>query len=320
MSKKKQSFVQGALILMLSNIIVKVGGALFKIPLANAIGDNAMGYFSFAYSIYSMCFLIATAGLPVAISRLIASSLSQKRTKEADKIYRVSLRLFIIIGFTATLILFFGADAVAKIANSPNLSVCIRTISPIMFFVCMVSTFRGYFQGHQNMIPTATSQVIEVSGNLLLGLSAGMYASRSGYSAPVVASFALGGITVGMVLSAIYMIFAKTVAKKDSEIGMDTRTKSGKEIASELISIAIPITISSSILSLTSIIDSMLAVGKLGSSYFGSNFFPLGNETSVAMSLYGAYQAKAVTFFNLPTTIITPFAVSIIPTISGSLG
>ncbi len=318
MSKKKQSFVQGALILMFSNIIVKVGGALFKIPLANAIGDNAMGYFSFAYSIYSMCFLISTAGLPVAISRMIAASLAQKKTREADKVYRVSLLLFLLIGLLATSILFFGADAISNIANSPQLSICIRTISPIMFFVCMVSSFRGYFQGHQNMIPTATSQVIEVTGNLLLGLSAGIYANKSGYSAPVVASFALGGITIGMVLSAIYMVFAKAVAKKDSQIGLDTASRTGRDLAKELILIAIPITISSSILSLTSIIDSMLAVGRLGSGFFGTAFFPVGEETNVAMSLYGAYQAKAVTFFNLPTTIITPFAVSIIPAISGA--
>ncbi len=319
MSKKKQSFVQGALILMLANIIVKVGGAFFKIPLANAIGDNAMGYFSFSYSIYSMCFLIATAGLPVAISRMIASSLSQKKTREADKIYRVSLLLFVLIGLFATALLFTIAPVIAKGANSPQLALCIRTISPIMFFVCVVSTFRGYFQGHQNMIPTATSQVIEVTGNLLIGLSAGIYANKNGYSAPVVASFALGGITLGAVLSAIYMVFAKTVAKKDSLIGLDMTARSGRDIAKELITIAIPITVSSCILSLTSIIDSMLAVGKLNSSFFGSAFFPVGDETNVAMSLYGAYQAKAVTFFNLPTTIITPFAVSIIPAISGAL-
>ncbi len=318
MSKKKQSFVQGALILMLSNIIVKVGGALFKIPLANAIGDNAMGYFSFAYSIYSMCFLIATAGLPVAISRMIASSLSQKKNREADKIYRVSLLLFVLIGVFATAILFTLAPVIAKGANSPQLAICIQTISPIMFFVCVVSTFRGYFQGHQNMIPTATSQVIEVSGNLLIGLSAGIYANKCGYTAPVVASFALGGITLGAVLSAIYMVFAKAVAKKDSQIGLDRTVRSGRDIAKELVSIAIPITVSSCILSLTSIIDSILAVGRLNSSFFGSTFFPVGDETNVAMSLYGAYQAKAVTFFNLPTTIITPFAVSIIPAISGA--
>ncbi len=317
MSKKKQGFVQGALILMLANIIVKVGGAFFKIPLANAIGDNAMGYFSFAYFIYSMCFLIATAGLPVAISRMIASSLSRKKLREADKIYRVSLLLFVLIGLFATATLFTLAPLIAKGANSPQLALCIRTISPIMFFICLVSCTRGYFQGNQNMIPTAVSQVIEVMGKLGLGLFAGIFASRQGYSAPVVASFALSGVTLGVILSAVYMTFAKAVAKRDREVGLTDHPRSGKAIAGELIAIAIPITISSSIMSMTSVIDSMLAVKRLNDTCVGISYYS-ENMNELAMAIYGAYMAKSVTLFNLPTTIVQPFAISIIPAISGA--
>ena len=318
MSQKKQGFVYGAMILMLSNIIVKVVGALFKVPLANVIGDNAMGYFSSAYSIYSMCFLISTAGLPVAISRMIAAARARKNFRESDQIYRVSLLIFMAIGFFGTALLFFGADAFAAGAKSPQLAICIRTISPIMFFICLVSCFRGYFQGYQNMIPTAVSQVIEVLGNLCLGLTAGIFASRSGYSAPVVASFALGGITLGVVLSAFYMAFAKYVSKRDREAGLDFAPRERGDIAKELIAIAIPITISSSIMSLTSVIDSMLAVGRMNDACVGSVYFAAEKGSDVAMSIYGAYQAKAVTFFNLPTTIVTPFAISIIPAISSA--
>ena len=109
--RKKQGFVHGALILMLSNIIVKIVGALFKIPLSNIIGDTAMGYFSSAYSIYSMCFLISTAGLPVAISRMIASSRAKGRGREVEKIYRVSLFLFLIVGLIGTAFLFSAESA-----------------------------------------------------------------------------------------------------------------------------------------------------------------------------------------------------------------
>ena len=316
MSEKKQGFVSGALILMLSNIIVKVVGAIFKIPLSNVIGDHAMGYFSSAYAIYSMCFLISTAGLPVAISRMIASARAKNNEKEADRIYRVSLSIFVIIGLIGTAVLFFGAGRFADLSNTPKLQICIQTISPIMFFVCLVSCFRGYFQGHQNMIPTAVSQVIEVMSKLLLGLSAGIFAKTSGYSAPVVASFALGGIAIGVALSALYMAFAKAVAKKDLEVGLHTTVRSKKELAGELLAIAIPITISSSFMSLTSVIDSIMAVGRLTSTGVGVNYFAMKKDAEVAISLYGAYQAKAITFFNLPTTIITPFAISIIPAIS----
>lgn len=318
MSKKKQGFVHGALILMLSNIIVKAVGALFKIPLSNVIGDTAMGYFNSAYSIYSMCFLISTAGLPVAISRMIASSRAQGRHKEVDAIYRISLLIFMIIGLVGTSVLFFGADAIASLPGEPGLAIGIKAISPIMFFICLVSCIRGYFQGNQNMTPTAVSQVIEVMGNLCLGLTAGIFANRAGYAPHVVAAFALGGVTLGIVASAVYMAFAKWVADRDAETGLGGECLSRRSLAKKLISIAIPITISSSVLSLTSVIDSMLAVRRLNEACVGVTYFAVSDAIPVAVTLYGAYMAKAVTLFNLPPTIIYPFAISIIPAISSA--
>lgn len=317
MSKNKQTFVHGALILMLSNIIVKAAGALFKIPLSNVIGDGAMGYFGTAYSIYSVCFLISTAGLPVAISRMVSSAIARKRMGEAERIYRVSLLIFVIIGLFGTGLLFFGANALARVIDNPQLAVCIQTISPIMFFICLVSCTRGYFQGNQNMIPTAISQVIEVMGKLGLGLAAGIFASKQGYAPQTVAAFALSGVTLGVILSAVYMSFAKAVAKRDREVGLDTAKRSKGEIAKELIAIAIPITISSSIMSLTSVIDSMVSVKRLNDTCVDVTYFSQKSE-ELAMAIYGAYSAKAITLFNLPTTIVQPFAISIIPAISGA--
>jgi len=319
MSQKKQGFVYGALILMLSNVIVKVVNALFKIPLSNAIGDTAMGYFSSAYSIYAMCFLIATAGLPVAISRMIAAARARHNEKEVDTVYRISLLIFLVIGAVGTAVLFFGSDLIAThLVEDPALSLCIKAISPIMFFVCLVSCIRGYFQGGQNMTPTAISQVIEVLGNLVLGLTAGILSSRAGHAPATVAAFTLAGVMLGMVASSLYMAFAKWVAKKDREAGLcDVPCRSRKSLAKELISIAIPITISSSVLSLTSVIDSMMAVNRLGD-LVGSVYFDVTSENPVAITLYGAYMAKAVTLFNMPPTIIYPFAISIIPAISSA--
>lgn len=318
MSKKQQGFVYGALILMLSNLVVKVINALFKIPLANIIGDTAMGYFSSAYSIYSMCFLIATAGLPVAISRMIASARAKAQHKTVDMIYRISLVLFLGIGLAGTAVLFFGADAFARLASEPELAVCIKTISPIMFFVCLVSCVRGYFQGHQNMTPTAISQIIEVFGNLLLGLSAGILANRMQKSPAAVAAYALAGVTLGMVASSLYMCLAKAFSGRDSEVvSSQEKTEKKRRIAKRLIAIAIPITVSSSVMSLTSVIDSMLAVNRLNV-LVDSVYFDVNAVTPVAITLYGAYMAKAVTLFNLPPQIIYPFAISIIPTISSA--
>ena len=316
--RKKQGFVHGALILMLSNIVVKAIGALFKIPLSNIIGDTAMGYFNSAYSIYSMCFLISTAGLPVAISRMIAASRARGKRREVEKIYRVSLMIFLGIGIIGTMFLFFGADAIARLPGEPELAICIKAISPIMFFICLVSCVRGYFQGNQNMTPTAVSQIVEVLGNLFLGLSAGIFAKKAGYASPVIAAFALAGITLGVVASGVYLAFVKWLSDRQNAMDQGEACESAGQIARSLIAIAIPITISSSVLSLTSVIDSMLAVRRLNDACVNVIYFAAQSTKPVAVTLYGAYMAKAITLFNLPPTIIYPFAISIIPTISAS--
>lgn len=318
MRNKKQGFVYGAFILMLSGILVKAVGAFFKIPLANIIGDTAMGYFNSAYSIYSMCFLISTAGLPVAISRMIAGAKAGRRTEEIHRIYRISLLIFMGIGLLGTALLFFGAEGIAAFPGEPELALCIKAISPIMFFICLVACIRGYFQGHQNMTPTAVSQIIEALGKLALGLVAAIFATRRGYPPVQVAAYALGGVTFGVVLSAVFLSVCKTRSENEVLEGESAPCRGRRELAKELISIAIPITLSSSILSLTSVIDSMLAVRRLNETCVGSLYFPIGSAAPVAVTLLGAYMAKSVTLFNLTPTVIAPFAVSIIPAISSA--
>ncbi|MBP5289768.1 MAG: polysaccharide biosynthesis protein [Clostridia bacterium] len=322
MSRKKQGFVGGALILMLSNVVVKIVGALFKIPLKNVIGTTAMGYFGTAYSVYSMFFLISTAGLPVAISRMIAAAKAREKAREVERIYRVSLLIFMTIGAIGTAILFFGANGIAALPKEPELAICLRTISPIMFFICVASCVRGYFQGLQNMTPTAVSQVVEVMGNLCIGLTLGVWAKGRGYDAAQVASFVLAGVTIGVVLSAVYLFFAKSIAKQDKESGLleQEKVRSGSSLAKELIRIAIPITVASSVLSLTSVIDSMVAVGRMKEVGVGLGYISaIVKEEKVAISVYGAYTGQAVTLFNMPPTITYPFAISIIPAISSAL-
>ena len=322
MSKRKQGFVGGAMILLLSNIIVKIVGALFKIPLSNVIEDVAMGYFNVAYHIYATFFLISTAGLPVAISRMIAAAKAKARGKEVERIYRVSLVLFIVIGLIGTACLFFGAELLAKLSENPEVAICLKTISPIMFFICVASCVRGYFQGLQNMTPTAISQVVEVMGNLCIGLTLGYWAHKNGYPDNQVAAFVLVGVTVGVILSALYLLFAKAIAKRDKESGLleNEEVRSGKAPTWELIRIAIPITVSASVLSLNSVIDSIMAVQRMESVGVGLDFVrSLVKDGETAMAVYGAYSAKAVTLFNVPPTIAYPFAISIIPAISAAL-
>ncbi len=310
MKETKQTFVRGAFILIFANIAVKVIGALFKIPLTNIIGVQAMSDFNQAYSYYALFFMISTAGLPVAISRIIAAANARGNRREVEKIYSVAMRLFFLIGIIGSLILAVFSGVIANAVAVPELWQCILAISPTLFFICLTSACRGYFQGMQNMIPTAVSQTIEAAGKLIIGLAAALWAKSHGFSDAQMAAAALTGITVGVVLSFIYCFISKrSVQRALGEIPR-MRVRSSKSIMKELIRIAIPITVSSSIMYLTTVIDSSMVISRLIS---------IGYDKEIAQKFFGSYTSMAVTLYNLPPNSVNPFAISLIPQISANI-
>ncbi len=158
-TEKKQSVLNGAMMLMFAVLMVKVIGLLFKIPLTDMIGAAGRGYFNSAYEIYTPIFAISMAGLPVAVSRMVAENIALGNYREPRMIRKVSQRLFIIVGITGTLILFAAAYPYARfVANIRSLP-AVLCVAPSIFFCCYMSTYRGYYEGLRNMTPTAISQV-----------------------------------------------------------------------------------------------------------------------------------------------------------------
>ena len=157
----KKSFVQGAVVLGIAGIIIKVLGAFFRIPLANLIGDQGMGYYQTAYPIYVLFLTLATAGIPIAISRMVSERIAMDEYYEAHKVFRVSFILLFIIGITSASICFFGAELLVDAMGNPGAKFAMMAISPALLFVPMQAAYRGNFQGMQDMKPTAVSQVIE---------------------------------------------------------------------------------------------------------------------------------------------------------------
>ncbi len=311
MKETKQTFVKGAFVLIFANLIVKVIGALFKIPLHNAIGAVAMSYFQQAYNYYALFFMISTAGLPVAISRMIAASNVKGNHREVEKIYSLAMRLFFGIGLAGSVILAVLSQTIANAVAVPELYVCILAISPTLFFISMTSACRGYFQGLQNMVPTAISQTIEAASKLVIGLGAGIWAKSQGYSDAIVASVVLLAITLGVVFSFIYVFIARSMGKKQRQsLSGDLPVRSSKSLLKELVIIAIPITLSSSIMYLTSVIDSSMVIRRL---------MDIGHAKETAQAIFGSYGSMAVTMYNLPPNFVNPFAISLIPQIAASL-
>lgn len=325
MKEKKQSFAGGALILLVSGILVKGIGALFKIPLAGTVGDAAMGYFSSAYSVYAMLFLISTTGLPAAVSRLVAAARAGGDAAKVRRIFRAALTSFLGAGLLFSLALFFFADAIAAVPREPELAQCLRILSPLIFFVCISACMRGYFQGHGNMIPTAVSQVIEALGNLCLGLTFGVRAKAAGAPPAKIAAAVLTGIAAGAFCSALYLSVA--CARFIRKSGGPPAPGGLKETMKELFAVAVPITVSGAVMSFCGVADSMLAVRRMKeaaavdlSSVKGAieTLIAAAAPTNAALAIYGAYSAKAMTLFSLTPTLITPFAVSLLPAVGAA--
>ena len=196
-----KQFFSGVAVLAISTFIVKVIGLIYKIPMMAYLGAEGMGYFNSAYDIYALFFVIATTGIPVAISILISESKTQGRIKNIQRIFKVSLIILSALGAAGTLLMVIFHKELATLINNDAASLCILAISPTVLVICISSAIRGYFQGNQIMMPTAISQVIEALGKLLLGLGFVIYAINIGLDTASVAAFAVLGLTISILLS-----------------------------------------------------------------------------------------------------------------------
>ena len=175
-------FASGVAVLTASTVIVKLIGVLYKIPMLKYLGEDGMGYFNSAYEIYTFFYIIATAGLPVAISILIAKNVEKGNTENVKRVFGVSLAVLSVLGVLGTASLYFGADSFSELIGNSGAAASITAIAPMAFFICISSAVRGYFQGCQNMAPTAISQIIEALGKLVPGLLFAVMAINSGRS------------------------------------------------------------------------------------------------------------------------------------------
>lgn len=316
MQRKKQNFIQGAVILMIASLVVKVIGAFFQIPLQNMIGGEsspAFGLFSAAYRIYTAMLVISTVGLPAALSKMVAEATACGREREVRRIVRVAAGIFVPVGVLATVVLFFGADTFAGWIKNPDARLAVMAIAPSVAMVAILSVFRGYYQGRANMVPTAVSQVIEAMGKLFAGLGLAYYAKQLGLDDPMVAALTVLGVTLGEVVAAGYMLVQAGITRRRSEPVhlLSDAVRPTRELAKTLLSLSIPITISSAVMSLTDLIDVALISARLQSP-------AVGMTAEAATTAYGIYTGNAVNFFNLPQTLITALAVSVLPTIASA--
>jgi len=306
---KKQNYLHGAAIMAGTTVIVKIVAFLYKIPLGDMrlLGDAGFTYFNVAYNIYGFFLTLATAGFPVALSRMISVADAQSRSAQVQRIFRVALGVLTGIGGAFTLVMLVFHRPLAVMMGSGRAALSIVTLAPAVVLVCATSAYRGYCQGRGNMIPTAFGQVIEELGKLIVGLTLAWIIARSGRGLEATAAGAIFGVTAGALGALIYMSIYKSRNYPETTYGVADVPDSRRDIVREFLRIGIPIAIGASVLSLLNLLDNALCLNRLKSA---AHFPP-----EVADVLYGVY-GKAQTLYNLPSYFITPLTLSVVPAIA----
>lgn len=346
--RKKQSLLNGALVLSIAIIIVKITGVFFKLYVTQKIGYTARGYFATAYNIYTPIYSIALAGLPTAVSKMVAEKAAEGRYNDIKSLFSVSKWLFTIMGIIGTLVIVLCAYPYSLSVGSINALPAVLTVAPSLLFCCIMSGYRGYYQGLRNMNPSAISQVIEAAGKLIFGfvlmnvvlglgvefadkipvLNTIVTDASSGYAA----ASAISGVTIGSVMALIYII-AKYRLDKNTIPGelyeAAPESESKKALRKQLIALALPIALSSLVFNLTTFIDSWTIQNRL-QAVLESNFDAVAamypgiiNATGYIASqasefksyLFGAYDTVLEIKNIIPTFTIT-LGLSAIPVLS----
>ena len=337
---KKQNFLHGATLLAAATVIVKVIGAVYKIPLQAILGKIGYSYFSSAYDIYTLLLLISTAGLPVAMSRMISQASSLNDHAQTRRVYNTSRAIFLIIGAVSTALMMFFCKALANSQEQPDAALAIFCLAPCAFLMSVISTYRGFFQGQGNMLPTSKSQVLEAVFKLGAGLAGAVLILRLGGTISMAAAGAILGVTVSCALSVGYLfwVFHKTA---QPEILEQKQPGFCGVTARKLLAIAVPITIGAAGLQLLIVAETSLYMNRLvdllesgalenqlvsairaevlaNAQAAGQTLTDPEVNARIAASMKGICNFGQ-TIYNLPNSLITPITISIIPAITACL-
>ena len=358
MGAKKQNFLQGALILSIAAIIVKVIGAVYKIPLMNIIGGEGFGYYNTAYTIFTPLYTIATAGIPVAVARMVSECVTLGRYRDVRRIFQISMTCFLITGTAGSLIMLFGSKFLAgTVCGNPGAFLSVIVLSPAVFFLCMTSAYRGYYQGLRNMYPTAVSQVIEAVVKVAVGLALTVLVTKLGISeyaetgkflgmdlglsaeglseesaiAPIAAAAAIAGVMISTMVGMLYMMISyrfKGDSISQPELYDAPEATSRKKLLKTLVIIAVPVCLATLSTNITNLIDLVSLMNRMEYALRLDHFtvlemyeglLPEGLELEgIPNYLYGVYSGMPVTLFNLVPAIAMTFGTAALPNVASA--
>lgn len=318
--EKRNTFFGAAAILAVSSILVKVIGAIYRIPLGNILSKEVMGDYNSAYNIYNFFLTISTAGLPVALSKTISEASALGRRNQVQKVFRVAFFTFLTLGLISFFCMTVLALPMANIVlSNPKAVYCVLALAPSVLCVCVMSAFRGYFQGHLNMLPTAISQVIEALFKLIVGLILALTIVNVMVKPELGSVGAIIGVSTGSAVALGYILFVFfRHRRREDRVAATDRADSTRRIFISLMWLAIPITLGSGANSLVTLIDGKVVMSQLQNVFRTVEGLATEPALNAARDLYGIY-SMAMPIYNLPFTMMVPLTASIIPAVSACI-
>lgn len=318
----RQSFERSALLLLLSSVLVKLISAFFKIPLASEyfLGDLGFGYFSAAHDLYTPIFMLASTGLPLVVSKIISEYVAANNTSKLLSVFCESKKLFLKVGLllatVLTVIIFVLSVFVFDYKQGVLYFVA---LVPTLLICFIISVYRGYFEGIENVNPVAVSNVIEAIIKLVFGLVFAYSVLKLTGDYIFAAAAATLGIAVGSLVALLYLKFKfKSINTTKSNLADNSEKQ---KIITTIYAVFLPVVLSSMLDSVVSLIDA-LTVKPLISNAFSNGIVDLSflkdlSKSEAATYLYGV-RSKAFTVYNLIPTFVSAILVTALPTLSNS--
>lgn len=349
-TQKTQSFVYGSTVLMASMLIVKLVGAVFKIPLTNVLGETGMGYFGSAYNVYTAVYALTVTGLSTAVARMVAENAAQGRYRDVRKLFRLSTVIFLLLGSVGFVLVIGAARGFSVLIDSPHSYWSVLMIAPAIFFCCLMAAYRGYYEGLSNMTPTAVTQVVEVLTKLLSGLCFAflvMGAAQRQFegtgvvfgvpcdsldaanitAVPFAAAGAMLGVSVSTLVGFLYL-FLRYKLRGDAVtremLAASPASERSRQLLRRLLRMAVPITLGAVVLQLSALIDTVTIQNRLTFCYqrapavldalYGGL---LKENEEMHTFLYGCF-TTCVTLFNLVPAFTGIFGKSALPNVTSA--
>ena len=317
-SAQNDDFIAQGAILAVATVLTKVIGVIYRIPLANILGDAGNGFYGYAYQIYAMALMVSSLSLPTAVSKLVSAKLAAGQKRNSVRVFRCSMLFAVVVGAVITAAVFFGADAISVYAMKSPLSVyALQMLAPGLFLVAVMAVIRGYFQGLGSMMPTAVSQIIEqliravisIAGASIfvdIGTRAGVKAGEELLGPAYGAAGATLGTVLGALIALVFLIFVIWAYR--GQMTRQYRTdRSGREDSYRHI---LKVLFSTAIYNINQILDLTI---------FNHIMDAQGYVEEEYMALQGIYSGKYDTLVNVPLSIPWALCSSVVPSLTAAV-